>query len=67
MIAFEWMSAAAEFAGLLRRNGLSFTAASHRPHPLLNAHGNPIEHYGELDLDLQKQGLPQAGLIPELL
>lgn len=34
---------------------------------LLNAFGNPIEHYGNLDLNLQKNGLPQRGPLTELM
>lgn len=34
---------------------------------LLNAHGNPIEHFGNLDLALQKNGVPQSGPIAELI
>ena len=34
---------------------------------LLNAYGNPIEHYGNFDLALQKNGVPQSGAIPELI
>ena len=34
---------------------------------LLNAYGNPVEHYGNLDLHLQKNGLPQSGAITELI
>jgi len=34
---------------------------------LLNAYGNPVEHYGNLDLTLQKNGLSQSGQIPELV
>ena len=34
---------------------------------LLNAHGNPIEHYGDIDLNLAKNGVPQTGPIDELL
>ena len=33
----------------------------------LNAFGNPIEHYGNLDLELQKNGLPQQGPLAELI
>ena len=33
----------------------------------LNAYGNPIEHYGNLDLDLQKGGAPQEGALAELI
>ena len=34
---------------------------------LLNAHGNHIEHYGDFDLTLQKNGVPQSGPITQLL
>ena len=34
---------------------------------LLNAHGNPVEHYGNLDLELKKNGVPQSGPIEQLL
>ena len=34
---------------------------------LLNAFGNPIEHYGNLDLNLKKNGLPQEGALTELM
>jgi hypothetical protein len=34
---------------------------------LLNAYGNPVEHYGNLDLNLQKSGVPQSGPIAELM
>jgi len=34
---------------------------------LLNAYGNPIKHYGNLDLTLQKNGVPQSGAIAELI
>ena len=30
---------------------------------LLNAYGNPIEHYGDLDLKMQRNRLPQTGAI----
>ena len=33
----------------------------------LNAFGNPIEHYGNLDLTLQKNGMPQRGPLQQLL
>jgi len=33
---------------------------------LLHAHGSPIEHYGDLDLTLKKNGVPQTGPISEL-
>ncbi|MEM7013670.1 MAG: hypothetical protein AAF585_19540, partial [Verrucomicrobiota bacterium] len=34
---------------------------------LLNAHGNPIEHYGDLDLEMSRKKLPQTGAIQQLL
>ena len=34
---------------------------------LLNVHGNSIEHFGDFDLHLQKNGLPQSGPIAELM
>ncbi len=34
---------------------------------LLNAFGNPIKHYGNLDLTLQKNGVPQSGPLTKLL
>ena len=34
---------------------------------LLNAHGNPIEHYGDLDLEMSRKKLPQTGPIRSLL
>jgi hypothetical protein len=33
----------------------------------LNAFGNPVEHYGNLDLALKKNGVPQTGAITEIL
>lgn len=33
----------------------------------LNAFGNPVEHFGNLDLDLQKNGVPQSGALPDLI
>lgn len=33
----------------------------------LNAFGNPVQHYGNLDLELQKNGLPQSGALKELM
>ena len=33
----------------------------------LNAFGNPIDHYGNLDLQLQKNGVPQRGSLTELM
>jgi hypothetical protein len=34
---------------------------------LLNAYGNPIEHYGDFDLDMSRKKLDQAGAIQKLL
>lgn len=34
---------------------------------LLNSFGNPIKHYGNLDLTLQKNGVPQIGPIAQLM
>lgn len=34
---------------------------------VLNAYGDPIKHYGNLDLTLKKNGLHQEGFIPELM
>ena len=34
---------------------------------LLNAHGNPIEHYGDLDLEMSRKKLAQTGAIKQLL
>ncbi|PXA05269.1 hypothetical protein DDZ13_03740 [Coraliomargarita sinensis] len=34
---------------------------------LLNAHGNPIEHYGDFDLDMSRKRLHQAGAIKQFL
>ncbi len=34
---------------------------------ILNAFGNPIDHYGNLDLTLQKNGVAQSGPLPALL
>jgi len=34
---------------------------------LLNAYGNPIDHYGNLDLNLQKNGVQQSGPVSELI
>ena len=34
---------------------------------LLNAFGNPVDHYGNLDLNLKKNGLPQTGALTELM
>lgn len=33
----------------------------------LNAFGNPIDHYGNPDLELQKNGVPQTGPLAELI
>jgi len=34
---------------------------------LLNAHGNPIEHYGDLDLEMSRKKLAQEGAIKQLM
>jgi len=34
---------------------------------LLNAHGNPIEHYGDLDLEMSRKKLDQTGAIDQLV
>jgi hypothetical protein len=34
---------------------------------LLNAHGNPIKHYGDLDLEMSRKKLPQTGYIREFM
>ncbi len=34
---------------------------------LLNAHGNPIEHYGDLDLEMARKKLPQTGPIHQFM
>ena len=34
---------------------------------LLNVHGNPIKHYGDLDLEMSRKKLDQTGPIKELL
>ena len=34
---------------------------------LLNAHGNPIKHYGDLDLEMSRNKLDQAGAIKQLM
>ena len=34
---------------------------------LLNAHGNPINHYGDLDLEMSRKKLDQQGAIKQLL
>lgn len=34
---------------------------------LLNAHGNPIEHYGDFDLEMDRKKLDQTGAIQQLL
>lgn len=34
---------------------------------LLNAHGNPIEHYGDLDLEMARKKLPQTGSIKQFM
>jgi len=33
---------------------------------LLNAHGNPIQHYGDLDLEMSRKKLDQSGAIQQL-
>ncbi|MBT3890504.1 MAG: hypothetical protein HOF72_07750, partial [Planctomycetaceae bacterium] len=34
---------------------------------LLNAHGNPLKHYGDLDLEMSRKKLDQIGAIKQLL
>ncbi len=34
---------------------------------LLNAHGNPIEHYGDLDAEMSRKKLPQTGPIQQFM
>ena len=34
---------------------------------LLNAYGNPIEHYGDLDLEMSRKKLDQSGPIKQLM
>jgi hypothetical protein len=34
---------------------------------LLNAHGNPIEHYGDFDLEMSRKKLDQTGAIRQLM
>jgi L-ascorbate metabolism protein UlaG (beta-lactamase superfamily) len=34
---------------------------------LLNAHGNPIKHYGDLDLDMSRLKLEQTGAISRFI
>ena len=34
---------------------------------LLNAHGNPIEHYGDLDVEMSRKKLDQVGAIRQFL
>lgn len=34
---------------------------------LLNAHGNSIEHYGDLDLEMSRKKLDQIGAIQQLM
>ncbi|WP_165788561.1 DUF1552 domain-containing protein [Rubritalea profundi] len=34
---------------------------------LLNAHGNPIEHYGDLDLEMARKKLDQSGAIKQFM
>jgi hypothetical protein len=34
---------------------------------LLNAHGNPVKHYGDLDLEMSRKKLDQSGAIPQFI
>jgi hypothetical protein len=34
---------------------------------LLNAHGNPMDHYGDLDLEMARKKLPQIGAIKQFM
>jgi hypothetical protein len=34
---------------------------------LLNAHGNPIKHYGDLDLEMSRKKFDQLGSIKQLM
>ena len=34
---------------------------------LLNAYGDPIEHFGDPDFELERQGLPQRGPVASLI
>jgi hypothetical protein len=34
---------------------------------LLNAYGNPVKHYGDLDLTMQRNRLSQEGAIDQLM
>ena len=34
---------------------------------LLNAYGNPVEHYGDLDLEMSRKKLDQSGPIKQLM
>jgi len=34
---------------------------------LLNAYGNPIKHYGDLDLEMSRKKLAQTGAIEQLM
>ena len=34
---------------------------------LLNAHGNPMEHYGDLDAEMSRKKLPQTGAIKQFM
>ena len=34
---------------------------------LLNAYGNPIEHYGDLDLDMSRKKMHQTGAIEQFM
>ena len=34
---------------------------------ILNAYGDPIGHFGDPDIELETQGLPRHGPVPELI
>ena len=34
---------------------------------LLNSHGNPIKHYGDLDLEMSRKKLDRVGAIKKLM
>ncbi|MGI9244942.1 MAG: hypothetical protein ACR2RV_29330, partial [Verrucomicrobiales bacterium] len=34
---------------------------------ILNAYGDPVEHFGDPDFELESQGLPQRGAVPSLI
>jgi hypothetical protein len=34
---------------------------------LLNAYGNPIEHYGDLDMEMTRKKMPQLGAIKQFI